>query len=86
MRWREREKIEFQELHHRNSCSKSKVAQMIKGVLEGGVAERKKVIVTTKLPKLLGRREKKFNRNCDSQVVEVGVEKKKICGNEVAEN
>jgi len=39
---------------------------MNRGVPKGGVAGRKKVIVATKLPKLLGRRERKFNGNCGS--------------------
>ena len=48
------------------------------------VLERKKAIVVTKLPKLQGRREKKFKRNCGNEATEN--EGKKICGNGVAEN
>ena len=41
-----------------------------------GMPERKNGIVATKLPKLQGRGERKFNKNYGSQFVEIGVEKK----------
>ena len=45
--------------------------------------ERKNGIVATKLPKLQRRGERKFNKNCGSQVAKIGVEEKKIVAMEL---